>query len=219
MLKESQTAPGGDAPAGSAVPAVLVGRRQELLEAGLRLFSERPYDELSIDDIAAAAGVAKGLLYYYFGSKRGYYVAVIEESARELRARATFDASLAPSERLSLGLDAYLTYAEQHSPGFITMLVAGVGSDVQVRVIRERERAAFLLLILEGIEATPTPALTLALEGWFSFVEGVTLAWLGRRDLERDAVRDLCISALEGAVIAAGEVDPSVAGLERHVRG
>ena len=60
-------------------------RRAELLAIGRRLFASHAYDELSIDELAARAGVAKGLLYYYFGSKRGYYVAVVEAAAAELR--------------------------------------------------------------------------------------------------------------------------------------
>lgn len=42
-------------------------RRAQLLEASLVLFTERSYDDVSIDDIAESAGVSKGLLYHYFG--------------------------------------------------------------------------------------------------------------------------------------------------------
>src|SRR4051812_49787403 len=103
-------------------------RREELLAAGLRLFSDRPYDELGIDDIAAEAGVAKGLLYYYFGSKRGFYVAIVQAAARELGARLDPDHSLPPAERLRRALDAYLVYVEEHSAGYRPLLAGGVGS-------------------------------------------------------------------------------------------
>ena len=59
-------------------------RRAQLLELGLRLFGTRPYDEVSIDDIAADAGVSKGLLYHYFGSKRAFYVATVQHAAAVL---------------------------------------------------------------------------------------------------------------------------------------
>jgi AcrR family transcriptional regulator len=64
-------------------------RREALLETGLRLFSANAFDELSMDDVAAEAGVAKGLLYYYFGSKRGYYVAVVEAAISDWRTAST----------------------------------------------------------------------------------------------------------------------------------
>ena len=46
------------------------------------MFSERAYDEVSIDDLARAAGVSKGLLYHYFPTKRDLYVAALGEAAR-----------------------------------------------------------------------------------------------------------------------------------------
>ena len=192
----------------SAPPA----RREELLAAGLRLFSDRAYDELSIDDLAAEAGVAKGLVYYYFGSKRGYYVAIVEEAARELRQRLDPDHSLPPAERLRRALDAYLSYVDEHSAGYRTLLGGGIGFDPEVRAIRDKQRAYVIGLILEGVgqPAEPPPALRMALEGWLSFVEGASLDWLVRRDLGREEVRGLLISALGGALAAARAADPTM---------
>lgn len=196
----------------SSEPAPAPERREELLAAGLRLFSDRPYDELAIDDIAAEAGVAKGLLYYYFGSKRGFYVAIVQEAARELGGRLDPDHSLAPAERLRRALDAYLLYVEEHSAGYRTLLAGGLGSDPEVRAIREEQRAFVVRLILDGIgqPLDPRPALRVALEGWLSFVEGASLDWLLRRDLERDEIRDLLIAALGGALGAAVAADPTL---------
>ncbi|MEM8997357.1 MAG: helix-turn-helix domain-containing protein, partial [Acidobacteriota bacterium] len=63
-------------------------RRARLLETGLELFGEASYDALSTDDIAERGGVSRGLLFHYFGSKRGYYVAVIQEAADRLLERS-----------------------------------------------------------------------------------------------------------------------------------
>ena len=65
-----------------------MARRAELITIGRKLFADTSYDALSMDDIAKQAGVAKGLIYYYFKSKRGYYLAIIEDSVAELVARA-----------------------------------------------------------------------------------------------------------------------------------
>ena len=187
-------------------------RREELLAVGLRLFSDRPYDELLLDDIAAEAGVAKGLIHYYFGSKRGFYVAIVEAAAREMRGRLDADTSRPPGERLRHSLDAYLLYAEEHSAGYRTLLGGGIGSDPEVLAIRDAQREFVSALILEGLDVRgrPRPALRAALEGWLSFVEGVSLEWLVHRDLERDQVRDLLVTALAGALTAACAVDPGL---------
>lgn len=52
--------------------------RRALLEAGRRLFSERGYDAVSVEDLARRAQVNKALISYHFGGKRGLYVAVLE---------------------------------------------------------------------------------------------------------------------------------------------
>jgi AcrR family transcriptional regulator len=187
-------------------------RREDLLAAGLRLFSDRAYDELAIEDIAAEAGVAKGLLYYYFGSKRGFYVAIVEAAAAELRKRLDPDHSLPPAERLDRAVGGYLRYVEEHSAGYRTLLGGGIGSDPQVLAIREGERAFVLGLILEGIgrPGEPAPALRAALEGWLSFVEGVSLDWLVHGDLPRERVKALIVAALGGALAAARAADPGL---------
>jgi AcrR family transcriptional regulator len=47
-------------------------RRQRLLERGAELFAVHSYDELSMREIARAAGISKPLLYHYFPSKRAF---------------------------------------------------------------------------------------------------------------------------------------------------
>jgi AcrR family transcriptional regulator len=104
-------------------------RRQQLVALGVEMFSERPFDDVSIDDIAVSAGISKGLLYHYFPSKRDFYVAVVRHSADEMEAITETDPQLAPLERLSVGLDRYLDYVDTHARGYATVLRAGIGSD------------------------------------------------------------------------------------------
>jgi AcrR family transcriptional regulator len=195
-----------------AAPRAGPERRSELLDLGRRLFARHAYDELSIDEIAARAGVAKGLLYYYFGSKRGYYVAVVQAAAAELRERTATDPADPPALRLAAALDAYLSYVEEHADGYRALISGGVGTDDEVRAIVEGERARQLAIVAEalGTGRKPPPALRAALEGWMSFLEGVSLDWLAHRDLERDAARALIVQALAGAIGAARAIDPSV---------
>jgi AcrR family transcriptional regulator len=186
-------------------------RRAELLAIGRRLFAARPYDALSIDELAAEAGVAKGLLYYYFGSKRGYYLAVVEDAASELRGLASPDPGLPPAERLRRTLDAYIAFAGRHPEAYRALTHAGVGADGEVRAVHDRERAVLLELIAAETVGMPPPAAARTmLEGWLSLVEGATLDWLEHRDLEPAQVRELLVGALAGAMAAAAAVDPGL---------
>jgi AcrR family transcriptional regulator len=79
-----------------------VRRRQQILEAARRLFAERPYGAVQMDDVARLAGVGKPTLYRYFPSKEELYLAVFDEalSGLERRFAELADAGLPPSERL-----------------------------------------------------------------------------------------------------------------------
>src|ERR1043166_5940608 len=59
-------------------------RRAQLLALARKAFSDRSYDEVSIDDLAREARISKGLLYHYFPTKRDLYVAGLREIADEL---------------------------------------------------------------------------------------------------------------------------------------
>jgi AcrR family transcriptional regulator len=183
-------------------------RREQLVALGGEIFSERPFDEVSIDDIAAAAGISKGLLYHYFPSKRDFYVAVVREAADEMQLVTETPAGLPPLERLSAGLDRYLEYVETHGRGFATVLRAGIGSDPEVAAIVEEVRSAMAGRILDDLALSGPPpgaGVRIAVRGWVGFAEAASLEWLERREITRDELRDLLIKALTGAVGAATE--------------
>lgn len=182
-------------------------RRAQLVELGLRLFSERSYDELSIDDIAREAGISKGLLYHYFPSKRDYYVETVRAAAQLLLDRTDPDIGPEP-EALLAGLEAYLTFAEDHASAFVALMRSGVGHDAEVAGVLEATRARYVTRIAERLGVTdPAPRLRIALRGWVGFVEAASLEWLERRELERDVLRDL-LAQMMLATLAAVGVDP-----------
>src|SRR5919201_6218561 len=85
-----------------------VGERRELItEAAGRLFGERGYEGTRLDDVAAAAGVTKPILYRHFASKRDLYLALLERHREDLPAlAAAIPAEGRPEERLRAVLRA-----------------------------------------------------------------------------------------------------------------
>jgi AcrR family transcriptional regulator len=122
------------------------------------------------------------------------------------------DPALPPAERLRRTLDAYLAFVDEASDRFRALYLAGLGSDPEVRAIRDRDRAEFLRLIAEGVahQPEPSPALRTALVGWLSFIEGVSLDWLDYRDLSAEQLRELLVASLAGSLQAALAVDPTL---------
>ncbi|MFE9397587.1 TetR/AcrR family transcriptional regulator [Streptomyces flavidovirens] len=186
-------------------------RRAELIATGRKLFADTSYDALSMDDIARHAGVAKGLIYYYFKSKRGYYLAIVEESVAELVARAGSDRDLPTAERVRRTIDGYLRYAQHHQAAYRTIVTGGVGFDAEVQAIRDAVREELIATIAEGAYGRRDIPLTarLALIGWMTGVEGITLDWLGHQELDRATVRALLTRLLRATLRTIEELEPS----------
>jgi AcrR family transcriptional regulator len=96
-------------------PRAKADRRQKILGAALRLFSERPYDEIFADEIAHEAGVAKSLVFYYFKDKRGLYLAATQRQV-DLEMAQWRDPGVAgrPRARIRDVLHRHFEYLERH---------------------------------------------------------------------------------------------------------
>lgn len=185
-------------------------RRRQLLDAGARIFTERRYDEVSMSEIAAAAGISKGLLYHYFTNKEELYRATLEDAARDIAVRIQPDESLPPAERVAASLDAYLDWIEAHEASYV-QLIEDVGrvSVVRQLVTRVREDTA-VLIATQAADGEPPRALVTAAIGWLWSMDGVCLDWLARRHMTREQVRDYLLATLFGTVMAAASVEPSI---------
>jgi len=186
-------------------------RRQQLLAAGTELLGRRPYDEVSIEEIAAAAGVSKGLLYHYFPTKKDFVVAALRHGEDELGALTAPDPDLPPAEQLSAGLDRFLDFVEEHAAAYMAIFRSRGGGDGEIEATLEENRQRRLGALIEAlggwegspVEIEPTPLLETALQGWIFFVEGAVLRWLERGDIERGELRALLEQALLAALAAA----------------
>jgi len=76
--------------------------RERLLNAALELFTQRGYSAASVREICAAAGVTKPVLYYYFGSKEGLYLNMMDGAYSLFESRITQWISLPGSVRQRL---------------------------------------------------------------------------------------------------------------------
>lgn len=87
--------------------------RHSLVEAGLHLFAERPVDAVPIDDIVAAAGVAKGSFFNHFEDKQKFAEAVAADVRLVIEARvAQANKDLTdPLERLAGGMRVAVEFA------------------------------------------------------------------------------------------------------------
>jgi AcrR family transcriptional regulator len=175
-------------------------RREQLFAAGKSLFLERPYDQVSIDDVAERAGVSKGLVFHYFGSKRELYVELVRRACRELIEATMMPPDRPPLERLRAGLLAYLDYAESNARGYAGLLTGGLGVDPELARIVDDARGVMAARLCEGLPGGRTPRAAIVARGFVGFVEAATLEWLSQRNPPRDELADLFISVLGAAL-------------------
>jgi len=112
-------------------------RRELIVEAAGRLFGERGYDGTRLDDVAAAAGVTKPILYRHFESKRGLYLALLVRHRDDLGSFAGFiPEEGSERERLQAVLEVWLAYVETHSYAW-RMLFRDTGGGPEIRAFRQ----------------------------------------------------------------------------------
>ncbi|WP_031091243.1 TetR/AcrR family transcriptional regulator [Streptomyces sp. NRRL WC-3549] len=162
-------------------------RRAQLLAAALTLFAHRAPDDVSIDEVAVAAGVSRPLVYRYFpGGRQQLYEAALGSAAEQLTLCFAEPAAGPPTERVSRVLDRYLGFVDQHDAGFSALLRGGSvveTSRTSAIVDGVRRAAAEQILLHLGRGTGPGqepagPRLRMMVRTWIAAVEAASLIWL-----------------------------------------
>ncbi|MFD5312910.1 TetR/AcrR family transcriptional regulator [Streptomyces ardesiacus] len=194
-------------------------RRQQLIGVALELFSRRSPDEVSIDEIASAAGISRPLVYHYFPGKLSLYEAALKRASDDLAARFVEPGQGPLGARLLRVMGRYFDFVDDHGPGFSALMRGGpaVGSSTANALVDSVRQSAYVQ-ILSHLDVTEPPArLELVVRSWISLAESTALIWLdGRRipraELEAQLVQDF------GALLAvAAAHDEEMAALLRRV--
>ncbi|WP_327182659.1 TetR/AcrR family transcriptional regulator [Streptomyces sp. NBC_01334] len=181
-------------------------RRQQLIGVALELFAQRSPDEVSIDEIAAAAGISRPLVYHYFPGKLSLYEAALKRASEDLAGRFAEPHEGPLGSRLLRVMRRYFDFVDAHGPGFAALMRGGpaVGSSTTNALIDAvRQNAYEQILSHLGITDAP-PRLELIVRSWISLAESTALIWLdGRRipreELEVQLVQDFAALTAVGA--------------------
>jgi AcrR family transcriptional regulator len=97
--------------------------RAEILDVATRVFADQGYSGARVDEIAARTSTTKRMLYYYFGSKEGLYLAVLERAYAGIRAlEQQLDVEhLPPVEAIRQLAELTFDHHESH-PDFIRLV-------------------------------------------------------------------------------------------------
>ncbi|GAB2787168.1 TetR/AcrR family transcriptional regulator [Amycolatopsis magusensis] len=181
--------------------------RRRLFEATLKLATDRGLVGLTVDEIAAEAGVAKGTVYYNFGSKDGLIDALLRYGVGQLADRLRAAASPAdPVEALESQVDSALGFIAEY-PGFSQILVSEMWRtpgqwhetlsllrEEIISIVKEQlQRVADAGRLPEGVQI-PTAA-----AGLFGTLLVVALDWqVFQRQRSRAEVRESVMVLIRG---------------------
>ncbi|GAB7104446.1 TetR/AcrR family transcriptional regulator [Streptomyces phaeofaciens JCM 4814] len=194
-------------------------RRSQLLEAALSLFALRAPEDVSLDDVAEAAGVSRPLVYRYFpGGKQQLYEAALRSAAEELR--HCFDepheGPLLP--RLGRALDRYLAFVGRHDAGFSALLQGGsvVETSRTTAIVDGVRRAAAEHIYSHLGVNGPGPRLRMTVRMWITAVEAASLIWLDEdKDPPVGELRDWLVEQFVALLTVTARRDPQTAEVVR----
>jgi AcrR family transcriptional regulator len=133
-------------------------REQEMLEVAERVFAERGYYAASVETIADGAGITKPMVYAYFGSKEGLYLACMERSRRRLfeAIDQAAEADAPPDEQLWRGILAFFTFVTEQRESWVVLFGEGTSHDgpFAAEATRLRRQIARLVSQLLGEAAS-----------------------------------------------------------------
>lgn len=176
-------------------------RRGQILRAAERLFTQRPYSSVSVGDIAEAAGVAKGLMHHYFGSKRELYLEVVRTVATVPSVPLPDDdATLDHEQAWERRVEAFLALISQNPELWLTSVtVGGAERDDEVASILDDGKEVLAdetIRALGMTERSDDPALRALVRAYGGLVQELTVEWLGRGRLDEAQVKAAMVATL-----------------------
>ncbi|MBW1601440.1 TetR/AcrR family transcriptional regulator [Streptomyces sp. JJ66] len=195
-------------------------RRSQLIATALGLFAHRAPEDVTLDDVAAEAGVSRPLVYRYFpGGKQQLYEAALRGAADLLEGCFEEPPAGPPSLRLVNVLDRYLAFVEEHAAGFTALLAGGSVAETSrtTAIVDEVRRAAADTLALH-LQVPPTATrVRLTLRTWIAGVEAASLIWLDEgKQPPRAELRDWLVDQFIAQLLTTAVQDEESADVVRR---
>lgn len=176
-------------------------RREEIFASAQRLFALRPYGEVSTADIASDAGVARGLLNHYFGTKRDLYLEVVRAAASVPENALSHD----PDSTLEGRIDAAVTWfldslAGQDSAWINAAGSSGLGRDPELERILLKAEDDAVDRVLDAIDMADVSEhreeLRAFIRAYGQLAKTAGREWLIKKKLSRAQVHQLLSQCL-----------------------
>jgi len=173
-------------------------RRRQLVGIGLAKLMDKPIQDLSLDEVAAEAGISRGLLFHYFPTKNDFYVECVAAAGRRiLRTTKPADGDDGAAQVETMVRSMVEQIARRRS--FYLTLVHGGASDERVVDVYQSVRSISTDRVMAALDL-PTEQRPVV-HAWWAYVDDRALAWSAepaeRRTPDVDALVSRCCAALD----------------------
>ena len=182
-------------------------RRSSILGAAAHAFATRPYSDVKISAIAAAAGASNALVYRYFENKEDLYVEVVLLTIDDLRTTQAAALAALPSgapirDRIRAASIVYLDYIAQHPEAWAMPIRQPGGEPSGAAHLRTQARRDDVAALTSLLSPSTQPRHEYALWGFFGFLDTACLRWVddGCPNEHQWPLIDAALGALEGAL-------------------
>ena len=171
-------------------------RRVQIEDVAARLFAQQGYEATTMDEIAAAVGVTKPVLYRHFASKKELHLVLLARHREELAAAALDPLAAARGEPIEVRVRALIEgwFAHVERQPYVRMLFADTSGDPDVLALLDElhdvQRATDIALLRELAPQIPEAELEPLGEAMRSSLAGLALWWQARPDVPREALVD-----------------------------
>ena len=173
-------------------------RRRQLVGIGLAKIVEKPIQDLSMDDIAAEAGISRGLLFHYFPTKTDFYLACIAAAGRRMLRNTAPDGDL-PGEAQVEATTRLMIEQIERRRDFYLALVHGHGvADPRVSEVMDSVREGSTERVMVALDVPERQRAVV--RAWWAYTEDRALTWsavpTGERPVSLSELVEECVAAL-----------------------
>ncbi|WP_415976213.1 TetR/AcrR family transcriptional regulator [Rhodococcus sp. 077-4] len=188
--------------------------RQRLIDSAVALFAEADYDKVGVADIVESADVAHGLLFHYFGNKRGIYLEAMQATAAAMSEAFTEIPDSTPDVQIRAALTSHLNYLKLHRGLALRLVLGGRGSDPEAWEVFENARTAVLTAAAGLLGLNPANAgVRLVGRSIVAAIDGATARWLedeSGEDLEIDHMVEWLVHLIIACLNTVPVLDPTL---------
>jgi AcrR family transcriptional regulator len=172
------------------------GRRRQIVDAARTVFSEKPYNSVSMNDIARSAGVTRGLIHHYFGGKTQLFGAVVQSLAARAPAQVSASPEMPPDDVIALGVAAWLDFVAEHRELALTIGAGMHPDDPALQTIVETAREAIVDRIIPNLRVSDETDVRFLVRSYLGLADAAAREWLHYGRATREEVHTMLTSSL-----------------------